>query len=101
LSQLIRLCEFFTNDKWSLLYRGSQDSFSIDELYSICDHQTNTLTLLKAKHSEFVFDGFSSVSWESNPEGEWKFDPNAFVYSLINKDKTPFKMKIIQNSKCN
>jgi hypothetical protein len=55
------------------------------------------LTLLKAKHSEFVFDGFSSVSWESNPEGEWKFDPNAFVYSLINKDKTPFKMKIIQN----
>ena len=38
--------------------------------------------------------GFTTVSWESSTNGKWKSDPNAFLFSLINKDKWPSKMEI-------
>ena len=40
----------------------------------------------------FIFGGFTSTSW--NDFGQWKSDPNAFLFSLTNKDEKPCKMKI-------
>jgi hypothetical protein len=56
---------------------------------------TNTLTILKAKQSQFIFGGYTTVSWVSF-SGD-KSDPNAFIFSLTNGDNEPLKMKINPN----
>ncbi len=53
------------------------------------------LTILKAKGSNFIFGGFTSVSWDSFSED--KSDPNAFIFSLTNGDNQPVKIKIHPN----
>jgi hypothetical protein len=90
--ELIKLCEFSPNDKWSLLYRGTRDGFSSRDFHSLCDGHSNTLTIFKAKGSSYIFGGYTTVAWDSS--SKWKSDPNAFIFSLTNKDNQPVKMKI-------
>jgi hypothetical protein len=99
MSELIDLCEFSPNDKWSLLYRGSRDGFQGKDFHWKCDGHANTLTIVKAKESSYIFGGFTTVHWESSTSGKWKSDPNAFIFSLTNKDNKPVKMKIIDPNK--
>jgi hypothetical protein len=94
-SELIKLCQFSPNDKWSLLYRATWDGFGSHDFHSKCDGHSNTLTILKAKESEFIFGGFTTVTWESS--SLFKSDPNAFLFSLTNRDKRPLKTKIDPN----
>jgi hypothetical protein len=93
--ELINLCEFLPNDKWSLLYRGTRDGFGAKDFHSRCDDHSNTLTIFKAKESGFIFGGFTSVSWDSS--SYYKSDRNAFLFSLTNKDNQPLKMKVNPN----
>ena len=91
----MRVCEFYPNDKWSLLYRGTRDGFGSSDFHSKCDGHPNTLTLLKAKQSAFIFGGFTSVKWESCGHArKWKADSSAFLFSLTNRENTPCKIKI-------
>ena len=92
---MLNLCEFSPYDKWTLLYRGTRDGFGADDFHSKCDGLHNTLTIVKAKGSESIFGGFTSASWDSF-SGD-KSDPNAFIFSLTNKDNKPLKMKIDPN----
>ena len=95
--ELMKLCEFSPNEKWTLLYRGSRDGFGSNDFHSKCDSHSSTLTIYKAKHSSsYIFGGFTSVSWDSS--SRWKSDPNAFIISLINKDNKPLKINIGPNS---
>ena len=87
---LIHLCEFSGNDKFHLVYRGSLHGFGAHEFHSKCDGVRNTLTLIKTTQS-FIFGGYTARSWESN--GHSKLDENAFIFSLVNKDNQPIKMK--------
>jgi hypothetical protein len=93
--ELINLCEFSPNDKWSLLYRGTRDGFGSDVFHSKCDGHSNTLTVLKAKQSSYIFGGFTAVSWDGS--SGYNPDPNAFLFSLTNKDNEPLKMKVYPN----
>ena len=93
--ELIELCEFSPNDKWSLLYRGTRDGFGSSDFHSKCDGHSSTLTILKAKGGSNIFGGFTTVSWDST--SQWKSDQNAFLFSLTNKDNLPLKMKIEPN----
>ena len=78
---LIILCEFSPNDKWSMLYRGTRDGFGTNDFHSKCDGHSNTLTIIKAKESKFIFGEFASVDWESCPKpGKYKSDPSAFIF---------------------
>ena len=95
LLELIKLCEFSPSDKWSLLYRGTRDGFGSRDFHSRCDGHANTLTIFKAKESKFIFGGYKTVSWNSC--SQWKSDRNNFIFSLINKDNKPLKMKIDPN----
>jgi len=97
MTELIDLCEFSPNDKWSLLYRGTRDGFGTNDFHSKCNGKSNTLTIFKAKESGFIFGGFTSVSWESSAIDKSKSDPNAFLFSLTNKDNRPLKMNIDPN----
>jgi hypothetical protein len=94
---LIKLCEFSSTDKWTLLYRGSRDGFGAGHFHSKCDGHNNTLIILKAHDSSYIFGGFTSVHLESF--GKFKSDPNAFLFSLTNKDNPPCKMKQINANK--
>ena len=93
--ELIELCEFSPNDKWSLLYRGTRNGFGAKDFHSKCDYRRNTLTIVKAKGSKYIFGGFTTAMWDSTSDG--KSDPNAFLFSLTNKDNTPLKMKVKTN----
>lgn len=91
---LLKLCEFNSNHSFKLCYRASQDGFGSNEFHLKCDGISNTLTILKASKSEFIFGGFTSAIWESCESGIFKSDPNAFLFSLTNKDNQPCKMNI-------
>jgi hypothetical protein len=98
MSELLKLCEFSPNDKWSLLYRGTRDGFGAKDFHSKCDGHSNTLTIFKAKGSSYIFGGYTTVKWESCPKpGKAKSDPNAFIFSFTNNDNRPLKMKIDPN----
>jgi hypothetical protein len=84
MSELIKVCEFSPNDKWSLLYRGTRDGFDSSDFHSKCDGYYNTLTILKAKGSGYMFGGLSSDSWDCSDT--CKPDPNTFLFSLTNKE---------------
>jgi hypothetical protein len=94
-AKLINLCEFSHKDKWTLLYRATRDGFDSNDFHSKCDGHSNTLTLCKAKETSFVFGGFTTVSWDDT--NQYKFDSNAFLFSLTNKDNQPCKMSIDDN----
>ncbi len=77
------------------MYCGTRDGFDSDDFHSRCDYHSNTLTILKAKESAYIFGGFTTVSWDSS--SKFKTDPNAFIFSLTNKDNIPLKIKIEPN----
>jgi hypothetical protein len=56
-SELMKVCEFSPSDKWSLLYRGTRDGFGAKVFHAKCDGHANTLTILEAKRSSFIFGG--------------------------------------------
>jgi hypothetical protein len=94
---LIKLCEFSLRDKWTLLYRGTRDGFAAADFHSKCDGHKNTLTILKTHGTSYIFGGFTSINW--NGSIGWKSDPNAFLFSLTNRDNQPCKMRqIITNN---
>ena len=95
-SELLVLCQFEPNNKFKLLYRASQDGFGSNDFHSKCDGHANTLTIFKASQSSYIFDGFTSATWDGG-YNQWKSDPNAFVFSLTNKDNKPCIIKIDPN----
>ena len=93
LLDLIKVCEFSLKDKWTLLYRGTRDGFDTKDFHSKCDGHSNTLTILKALDTSYIFGGFTSITWNSS------FLPkSAFMFSLTNKDNQPCKMKQISSA---
>jgi len=87
--QLVNLCEFPQGLKWELKYRASRDGFKASDFHSNCDGIANTLTVIKVKSGN-IFGGFTEQAWQSR--AEFVTDPKAFIFSLINKEKNPFKV---------
>jgi hypothetical protein len=96
-SELIKVCEFSLEDKWTLLYRGTRDGFGAANFHSKCDNYNNTLTIVKAHGTSYIFGGFTSINWGSL--FQFKSDPNAFLFSLTNKDNQPSKMRQLNTIK--
>jgi hypothetical protein len=96
-SELLKLCEFSSNNKWTLLYKSTRDGFRAADFHSKCVDRNNTLTILKAHGSSYIFGGFTSIGWNSS--GQYKSDLNAFLFSLTNKDNQPCKMRQL-NANC-
>ena len=88
------MCEFSLNDKWRLLYRASFDGFEAASFHSKCDEIPNTLAVMKSRAtSSHVFGGFTASAW-SSPLGEFRADPHAFLFSLVNAENKPCKFKV-------
>jgi hypothetical protein len=61
-----------------------------------CDNKSPTLTIIKAQNSGFYFGGYTEAEWDSMIFGyKHKADPNAFLFSLTNKEAKPCKMNVI------
>ncbi len=93
-NELTKLCEFPVGQKWKLQYRASRDGFASDDFHTKCDGISNTLTVIKAT-SENIFGGFAEEVWSSS-EGS-VYDSSAFIFSLVNKAATKFKVMCTNN----
>jgi hypothetical protein len=95
-NKLIKLCEFDVKTEFKLLYRASRDGFSSTQFNSKCNNISKTLTIIKVKDKPHIFGGYTEATWEGE---EYKEDPNAFIFSLVNDDNEPIKMKLYKNTK--
>jgi hypothetical protein len=86
---IYELCNFPSIKKWNLQYRASRDGFDAEEFHKRCDGIANTLTVIKSEHGN-IFGGFTEKAWDSS--GECYEDPEAFIFSLVNKENKPFKV---------
>ena len=93
MKDLMSLCRFPPDQRWKLLYRATTDGFGATDFHSKCDGYKNTLTIIKSIDGN-VFGGFTEEDWDGN--GVFKNDPNAFIFSYINKDNQPIIMKCIE-----
>jgi hypothetical protein len=89
---LYSVCELGSGKKWTLLCRASDHGFLETDFHSKCDNHSHTLTIIKSSHG-YVFGGYTEQPWNESPR-LYKSDNNAFIFSLINKDKRPIKLKI-------
>lgn len=89
--ELFSLCDFAVGQKWRLLYRASDDGFAADDFHRKCDNTPNTLTIIQSTMGH-VFGGYTDAMWNQN-DG-YKTVKNAFLFSLVNKENEPLKIKI-------
>ena len=89
-NKLQQLCEFPRDQEWRLVYRATDHGFGYDDFNRKCSNQRNCLTIIKSELGN-VFSGYTDAAWIK--ESRSSEDENAFLFSLINKDDTPLKMK--------
>jgi hypothetical protein len=68
----------------------TRDGFGAHHFHSKCDNKSPTLTIIKAQDSSFIFGSYTKAEWDSS--GRFRVDPNAFLFSLTNKEAKPCKM---------
>jgi hypothetical protein len=90
-NDLFKLCRFESKQKYDLLYRGTLHGFKASDFHSKCDNIPKTLTVIKATSGN-VFGGYTETTWDQIDRS--KFDNNAFLFSLINKENSPMKVSI-------
>ena len=88
-SNLVSLCEMSIDSKWNLAYRATEHGFGFDEFHSKCAEQEKCLTIVKSEN-ENVFGGYIDGAWIK--DNKW-IRANAYLFSLINKDNNPLKIK--------
>jgi hypothetical protein len=80
----------FKNKQFTLLWRGSRDSFGQRDFYSRCDGHPNTLTVILDMNGN-IFGGFTPVEWETAAGWKHKADPSlkSFLFTLKNPHNLP------------
>ena len=64
------------------MYRATENGDRASDFHRFCDNKGPTLTICKTKKG-YIFGGFASVNRDSS--GNYKSDPDAFVFSLNKK----------------
>jgi hypothetical protein len=95
-NKLFDLCEIQLRNNLRLVYRATRDGFSPKDFHSKCDAICNTLTIIRASNGN-IFGGFTEKPWCSYMG--WVKDPAAYIFSLVNKEGTSFKVMSTKNDK--
>jgi hypothetical protein len=66
------------------------------DFHTRCDGIANTLTVVKATSGN-IFGGYTEKAWYS--KNECIKDPDAFIFSLVNKEEDPFKVIVSNEGK--
>jgi Leucine-rich repeat (LRR) protein len=74
---LIKFTESTNKDKWSLIYRGSQDGFGCKSFLSKCDSYSKALTIVQVEGNEKIFGRFTN---DNNS------DLDSFLFSIKNHE---------------
>ncbi len=85
----------FHDRKFSLLYRASRDGYRGYDFHTRCNGVNDTLTIVKSQRGN-IFGGFTSKAWHAEGfiPGQYFFDPQAFLFTLVNPYNTPGKHRI-------
>ena len=94
-SDFVRLCRL-RNVQLELIYRASRDGFEAASFHAKCDHKPRTLTVFKTTNGN-VFGARTHIAFDSS--GKYGFDPNAFIFSLINAQRTPLVIPVKADEK--
>jgi hypothetical protein len=73
---------------FNLLWRGSRDGFTAQEVHLRCDGCANTLTLV-ADTDGNIFGGFTPVNWESGNHSKGDNSLRSFLFTLRNPHGVP------------
>lgn len=90
------LCDFSVDTRWVLIYRASKNGFSAKNFHESCDGIPKTLTVVKTVNN-YVFGGYTNEAW--NQSGDYIYDKDAFIFSLINKNNSPIKINCCEPEK--
>jgi len=74
--------------KFKLIFRASRDGFTPQAFHDKCDKYKNTVTIVQSNHGK-IFGGFVDSDWAVT--NNYKSTPNAFLFSLSDKEKYPVK----------
>jgi len=97
--QLKNLLQFSNETNFTLIYQASKDGFGLKDFHLKCDNITNTLMIIQTTDS-FILGGFTTLSWFrpiNNNTDTYKYDDNAFIFSLtnaLNGTNQTFKMNV-------
>ena len=88
------ISSFFENkiSEVNLIYRASENSFSIKEFHKKCDGVAGTVVLLETEFGKII-GGYTPVAW-SSAKKQWAADKTlkSFVFSINMKEKFPLNL---------
>jgi len=85
-----------------LLYRASRDGWQAAVFHRLCDDKGPTVTIVKTSSNGRIFGGYTSASWAASDSGGYKYDPEAFLFSLVNgiQLQRPVKLEMRRGNRC-
>ena len=75
------------------MYQASRDGFGASDFHSKTNGVQGTLTVIKTINS-FIFGGYTEADWDGY---DYKNDPNAFIFSLVNSFNKSVRMNVKQS----
>ncbi|CAF1435624.1 unnamed protein product, partial [Adineta steineri] len=86
----LKLNEFYgkANQKWELIYKATRHEFYASAFHSCCDYKGPTITIIQSNNN-YIFGGYTSISWTSSNDGQYKNDGEAFLFTLTNPYNIP------------
>jgi len=90
---LLNLVNLPSTSIYAKIYSASLNGFGVSNFHSSCDNILGTLTVIKNINLN-VFGGFTLSNWYSS-SGGYNYDSNAYLFSLINQNNYPIKLKIL------
>ncbi|UJR34500.1 hypothetical protein I4U23_021908 [Adineta vaga] len=80
----MKLNDFYGNptQKWQLIYKATRNGFDAKDFHRCSDNKGPTMTIIKSQNANYLFGGYTSLSWTS--DGEYKNDSEAFLFTLTN-----------------
>jgi hypothetical protein len=89
MQQLKTLINIPQNQTLRMIYQASRDGFSSSIFHSKCNGVLGTLTVIKSNSSNNIFGGYTQADWSGY---NYRYDSNAFLFSLTNAYNTPVKL---------
>ena len=71
--------------EFRLMLRGSRDGFTTKKFHEICDNQSRTVSIIKAKDSNEILGGYNPIEWNSNHN--YCATKDSFIFSFKDNDR--------------
>ena len=78
-----------SGDTFALLWRGSVNGFGAANFHAACDGVSQTVTIITAASTGYIFGGYTSAAWSSAVDyisADFTSDSSSFIFSLVNEN---------------